>query len=388
MNLAPERRLLTRGFAFSWLSHFFHALATNVFVHLPGFLEVLGASELAIGTLFGATSALAIVARPFLAAIVLRMGARRVIVGAGVLHVVLSALYLEVTRLGPFVYSLRMVHGVVEALIVSILFTYAAEVVPASRRTEGIAWFGVSGQLPIALGALLGDYLLARFGYRELFRSTTLFAFLGLLSSAWLGEVGAGARRARSRGVVACATEPRLVPLWFMGVVFATAIAPVFVFLKTFVMHRGVGSVGLFLVLYSLSAALLRVFFGWVPDRVGPKRALVPAMLAVALGMVLIARASTATELGVAGMLAGAGHGLAFPILVGLVLERTAEADRGIAMSLVTSIFDAGQLIGGPLFGAIIDSSGYGAAFGAAAAIAIAGLASFVPWDRRNGAAA
>jgi MFS family permease len=156
----------------------------------------------------------------------------------------------------------------------------------------------------------------------------------------------------------------------------------VFIFLKTYVLRMHVGSVGLFLSLYSLSAASLRFFFGWVPDRIGPKRALGPAIAAVALGMWLIARASSAVEVGFAGVLAGAGHGLAFPIVVGLVVDRAAPAERGVAMSLVTSIFDVGQLMGGPLFGALIDAFGYGVTFGAAGAIALFGLIVFSVWDR------
>jgi len=366
----------------AWLSHLFHSLATSTYVHLPGFLKELGASEIAIGTLFGATSALAIVSRPVLGAWIERVGRRPFIVATGVLHVLLCGLYMSVNTFGPGVYVLRAVHGIVEAVIVSILFTYAADIVPASRRTEGIAWFGVSGQIPIALGALTGDFVLLRMGYRELFAVTVVFSLLGLLFSLPLGELGREpAGNEPVRGVLACATQPDLLPIWFIGAVFATAIAPVFIFLKTYVMHTGVGSVGLFLALYSLSAAALRVFLGWVPDRVGPKRALGPAILAVGAGMWLIARATTAMEIGAAGMLAGAGHGLAFPILVGLVVERARSSERVIAMSLVTSIFDVGTLVGGPLFGAIIEARGYPAAFLSAAAVAAVGLVAFVPWD-------
>jgi MFS family permease len=377
-----RERLLTRVFVLAWTSHFFHATATNSYVHLPGFLKALGASELSIGGLSGTAAALAIVSRPMLAPLIDRVGRRAFIVAAGVAHVALCAMYCFVTRWGVAVYALRAVHGVVEAVIFSVLFAYAADIVPASRRTEGIALFGVSGQIPIALAGLAGDRVLAWAGYRELFLGTVLLAALGLLASLPLESPPSELTSGKSRGVAACATQPDLVPLWFMGVVFATAIAPLFIFLKTYVLRTGVGSVGLFLSLYSLSAAALRLFFGWVPDRVGPKRALGPAILAVAAGMWLIARASTAAEVGVAGMLAGAGHGLAFPIVVGLVVDRARPEERGVAMSLVTSIFDVGQLIGGPLFGAIIEAAGYPSAFGTAAAIAATGLAVFMLWDR------
>jgi predicted MFS family arabinose efflux permease len=51
-------------------------------------------------------------------------------------------------------------------------------------------------------------------------------------------------------------------------------------------------------------------------------------------------------------------------------------------MSLVTSVFDVGQLIGGPLFGSIIEGFGYSASYGAAAALAATGFVAFVVWDR------
>ena len=366
----------------AWFSHFFHCVATSAYVHLPGFLKELGASELSIGSLFGTTAAIAVVSRPLLGGLVDRFGRRAFILGAGAAHAVLCAAYLTIHDLSLAIYVLRALHGVVEAIIFWILFTYAAEIIPASRRTEGIAWFAVSAQIPIALGALAGDAVLARASYRELFAVTVGCATIGLLASLPLRDPDSGPISVPSRGLVACATQRDLMPLWFVGVAFATAICPAFVFMKTYVMVRHVGSVGLFLAAYSLTAATFRVTFGWLPDRVGPKRALGPAMFAVAGGLLLVAIASQAAEIGIAGVLAGAGHGLVFPILVGLVVERARPAERAVAMSLVTSVFDAGQLIGGPLFGSLIDGFGYSVSYGAAAALAASGYAAFVLWDR------
>jgi hypothetical protein len=41
--------------------------------------------------------------------------------------------------------------------------------VPARRRTEGLALFGVSGMLPVSLGGWIGDALLPRHGFPALF---------------------------------------------------------------------------------------------------------------------------------------------------------------------------------------------------------------------------
>jgi MFS family permease len=184
------------------------------------------------------------------------------------------------------------------------------------------------------------------------------------------------------------------VPLWLIGFVFSVALAGVFIFIKPFVMETGYGTVGLFFTSYTVVALLLRVFFGWLPDRVGPKRLLFPALVALALGFVLLALAENAREVASAGLLCGAGHGFTFPILFGMVVTRARDAERGAAMSIFTALFDAGALVGGPLFGLLhgltlplggsLSATGYTLVYGAAAAIVVVGTLAYGLLDRRR----
>src|SRR4030095_6182734 len=101
-----------------------------------------------------------------------------------------------------------------------------------------------------------------------------------------------------------------------------------FTFVKTFVLATGIGSVGLFFSAYSIAAIILRLGFAGGPERVGPKRALVPALAMLAIGYVLLALATTAPAIAVAGACAGLGHGFTFPILSGLVVDRARTSER------------------------------------------------------------
>src|SRR4051812_13636786 len=161
--------LLTRPFLLAFAAHFLHALSFNLYLHLPGFLAALGAEEVAIGVLFGATAATGIAFRPFLGRVMDLRGTRLVIVWGGLLNAVVCALYLTVGGLGPWLWVVRIAHGLAEAMLFASLFAFAAEVVPAARRIEGIALFGVSGMLPISLGGLVGDFVLAHGRYLHLF---------------------------------------------------------------------------------------------------------------------------------------------------------------------------------------------------------------------------
>ncbi len=387
---AAREPLLTRAFLLASLSHFLHALAFNLYLHLSGFLKRLGGSELTIGLIFSVTGAVAILARPLLGRIMDERGPRAIIVAGGVLHVTVCALYTTVGSIGAWVTTVRVAHGIADAMLFTSLFAYASEVVPASRRFEGIALFGVSGMLPISLGSVLGDLILKRAGEGNLAGYTHVFATSAVLSGAALVlslPLRAPARAAGGeprRGMLHAFLQRDLVPIWVAGTVFATCIAAPFTFLATFVMTEKVGSAGLFFSCYSIAAIVLRLVAGKLPERVGPKVVLLPAMVAVGLGLVLLVVAGTPAVMGAAGVIAGLGHGFTFPVLLGLLVSRARAAERGAALAIFTALFDAGSMLGGPLFGKVAVAGGYRAMFATAAVMMLVGTAVFGMLDRER----
>ena len=375
--------LLTRPFVLCSVANFAQGLAFNLFLHFPGFLKELGADEVQIGLIAALTAVASIAVRPPLGRSMDLRGRRGVILLGNALNVLVCALYLTVTAIDLWIYAVRILHGLAEAMLFASLFTYAADCVPASRRTEGLALFGVSGMLPISLGGLLGDAVLARSGYAELFVAALIFAVLALLLSLPLRDRPLGGERGEPpRGVAAAAVQRDLLPLWWIGTVFALALAAVFIFVKTFVMETGVGSVGFFFTAYAAAAILLRVFLGWLPDRIGPKRVLFPALASLAAGFFTLAWAQDPVDVAAAGVLCGLGHGFVFPILFGMVVGRAREVERGAAMSIFTALFDVGVLIGGPVLGLVIRLAGYPAMYVTAALIVCGGAVGFAVWDR------
>ena len=310
-------------------------------------------------------------------------GRRPIILAGGVLNVVAGAAYLTVDAIGPWIVCIRVIHGVAEGMLFTGLFTYGADCVPSARRTQGLALFGVSGMAPIALGATLGDRLLGVWGFDGLFWAALGFAVLSLLFSLPLYDVHRASAEASepSRGFVAALRQRELLPLWWIGAIFAIALASVFTFLKRYVDETGNGTVPGFFNAYTAIALFLRVFLGWLPDRIGPLRVLMPALVCLVLAFVFLATATGPFEVVIAGLLFGIGHGFTFPILFGLVVTRARDADRGSAMGILTGLFDLGVVIGGPFFGAIITGWGFSAAFGTAAIVTAVGAAVFVVWD-------
>ena len=372
-------RLFTRPFLFVSVANFTSGMAYALFLHFSGYLADLGASDTQIGLIYGATAVASIAMRPLLGTVMDRYGRRPVILVGNVLNIVFVLLYLTVTMLGPWVYAVRIGHGIAEAMLFSALFTYGTDVIPRSRRTEGIALFGVSGLLPIGVAGIVGDFVLSIAGFRELFLTAAGFAIVTLLLSLPLPERRPRLEPGQSpQGFWKIVAKRDLLPIWWMIGSFSTVLTGYFVFIRRYVDDTGFGSVGLFFSTYVAVAILERVLLGWLPDRVGRMRVLYPSLAILVVGFFVLAGAGSWVGVAIAGAFCGAGHGFIFPILTALLVDRAPDTDRGSAMSFFTALFDVGTLIGGPALGAIIDSAGWGPMYVTAGAAL--GVATVIFW--------
>ncbi|MDE0885728.1 MAG: MFS transporter [Myxococcota bacterium] len=389
--MATGESLLTRPFLLCFLSNFFQGVAYCLFFHVPGFYASLGATPVLIGWMFAAMSAVAIGIRPVLGTLMDRYGRRGPLLFGQGLNVVVIGLYLTVDQLGAWAVIVRVLHGISAAILFTALFTSAADWVPSHRLTEGLAIFGLSGMMPMSVGGVLGDWILEGGDYAALFVWAWGFALLGLLTAIPLHDAprrGSPGGAEPPPGFVATLRQRDLLPLWWIGSIFFTAMTGIFIFLKTFVMTREVGSVGIYFAGYTAIAVVLRLGFGWLPDRVGPVRVLVPALLVFASGFLVLGFAQTTGAVLLAGLLGGIGHAYIFPILSGMVVMRASEAQRGSALAIFTGLADLGVVVGGPLYGELLERTGYEFLYAAVAVTVGLGLLVFLPWNARRGSAA
>lgn len=376
--------LWTRAFVLAWVANFLHSTGFHSFLHWPGWLDQRGETEVVIGLLVATMSIAAIVTRPFVGRMMDTRGRRVVMIVGGVIHVLATMLYLGLDLLADpswlAIVGVRVVHGIAQAAMFSVLFTYAADIVPAERRAEGIALYGISGMIPMSVGVLLGDWVIVDGDYSRVFQLAGACAFGGLLASMLLPETRRGAP---GRSFFAAARAPELRPLWFVGTSFAMGLAAYFVFLKTYLIEAPqLGSMTLFFTTYAVAAVLLRLLFGWVPERFGLIRVLIPSLLIGGSGLGLIALATGPLHMVIAAIACGVGHGFAFPIISALVVMRAQPDERGSAIALFTALFDLGVLLGGPCFGISARYAGYPITFALAGGICIIATAVFIVWDR------
>jgi len=384
---AAPARLLTAPFVLACTVNILQGLSFFMFVHLPRLISDLGANEVVIGSIVAATAVASLLVRPRIGTTLDRRGRRPAVIAGSLHNAEVVPLYFTIDSVGAWLVAVRVLHGIAAALVFVAITTYGADHVPEARRTQGLALFGASNLIPMAVGGWLGDVILQAGGFDGLFLAATCFAGAGLALALALPE----ARRTREERAALCRggfwralTQPSLLPIWFISLSQAIVFTGYFTFMRTFVDETGVGSVGIFYAAFAGIAVVLRGFFGWVPDRLGRFRVLCAALGAVAAGYVVLAAASSTAAVALAGVLCGAGLGYSFPIMFTLVVERAPADERGSAMAAFTSTGDTGALVGSPLLGWVILHFDYSVMFYATAALMAVTTVVYALWEARR----
>jgi MFS family permease len=382
-----ESRLYTPAFWIACAIHFTGGMSLAMFVLFPLFIRRLGGDELTIGLVLGTGLAASVVLRPAVGALLDGRGRRGVLLWAAALNAVSWLLFLLLERTGPGLYLLAGLHLMVGGALFAGYLAYAADLVPPTRRAEGIAILGVAGMAPNGLGPALGEVVIARAGYPAFFVVASAFGLLSLGLTALIAPRRGTPRTAAGGGTRAMAGalfHGGLVRVMAATLLFGAGINAAFYFLAPFTRDLGLARAAPFFAAYASTTIALRIAGRRLLDRLGPHRVSVPAFGLFAAGLGGLCGLPAPGVLLAAGVACGAGHGSLFPVLGALAVARTPPRLHGTVMSLYTGALDLGAVVGTPVCGAIARVAGYRVMFATMAAASLAGLVLMAADRRRD----
>lgn len=367
--------MLTPPFLLTTAANFFFFLNFASYFLLPLHVRELGGSEAMIGSVMGTAGLASFAVLPLIALTIDRFG-RRLFLIAGAVGMTLASLgFLLFDALGPPMYALRTLQGVSFAAAFTATTTFAAEFAPRARRAQALGVFGLSTLLTHAIAPALGEEIVRRGGFHTLFAVALTYTVVAIGFAIPLHDRTAGQRHAAS------AAERRLRPAhWLLAVTMALAGAgfgTVITFIPTYVTSEGLGRVGVFFAAYTSTAILTRLVGAGLSDRLGRRRVIVPALLALAVAIFWISAVRSLPELFVAGTLFGAAQGISYPTLHAFLVDIVSEAQLGRSQALFNGAFNLGVTTSAFTFGLVAEHFGYRSMFALAAATPLAACAMF-----------
>ena len=361
-------RLITKPFVVVSLSAFAFFMYIGTLVPLvPLFIEVpLKGGELALGLNAAVFALAAVFARPLLGRLADRYGRRSIIVGGALTAAAGGMLMSQIDSLTALM-GLRILTGVGEAAVCVGTATLIADLSPRARRAEGASYFSVAVFSGLGVGPVFSEWLLDDVNFERTFIAAGGFAIVAAAIATFAparvespddseSTVDSGRRAAppvktlAESGIFKLIHPAAILP----GAVLACGVGGLttfFLFIPEYSRDNGFANSGVLFLTYALVSLVIRIFGAKLPERLGPRRSVTIALVAMAGGLTVFAAAPSVIGLWVGAFLIGLGAAFNYPSLMALTVNNASDTDRASAISSFTMFFEVGSAGSGLLIG-------------------------------------
>jgi MFS family permease len=374
-RLFNARFFVMCGFTFTVFLSVFQLIPVS-----PFHIRDLGGGALASGLFLGFLTFASAWSAPFTGVLADRFGRRRTLMGAslGLACFTASYAFIDSYRL---LLALVLVHGIVWSSLLSASAAYMTDVLPPARRAEGIAYWGLSSVIALAVAPSVGFWVY-RHGWAWLCAGTTALNLVMAAIAYNLRDNPAGGHGASHAGGW---LERRVLLLSTPLFLYAYGYGAISSFSAVYADALGVRPKAIFLTTMAAVILVTRPLFGRLADRIGYRRLFMPCLIAMALGLCVLPWATTRGMLIASAAVFALGFGTSYPVFAAYVMQDIPERRRGAAFGAILAAFDTGIGTGSTLTGWLIGRAGFSAAFGVAAGLAVLALPAFLLMDRLAG---
>lgn len=359
-------------------ANLFTVSSFGTFFLFPLFITSHGGSKSDIGVIMGVFALSSVLCRPWISALIDRIGRKRSYTIGCMMMSILPLIYLffrgELSHFYLPLILVRIFHGVGLAICFTAAFTYIADIVPEGRLNEGIGMFGITGLMGLAIGPIIGEMIIRAFGFPIFFLAATGMAALGLLLALSLAESFKFVSHESSQSFFSVLKERRPLTVAVLALLFGFGLSASGSFISPFAKEQNLAFISLYYITYSIAAILTRLFGGRLADRIGEDRIIPYAQILTGGGLLTLILLGGNAILALSGFLSGCGHGLLFPCLNSLAIRDQPIDIRGKITGIFTGGIDTGAFVGSIMLGYIGEWAGFRALFFAAGLALLAGL--------------
>ncbi|MGM8211517.1 MFS transporter [Virgibacillus sp. W0430] len=373
-----DGKIWTRDFLLICSANFFIFLGFQMTLPtLPLFVKELGGSDQLIGIIVGIFTFSALIFRPY-AGHALDSKGRQVVYMIGLSLFVLSVgSFAFATSIG-FLLMMRIVQGIGWGFSTTATGTIATDLIPPNKRGEGMGYFGLSGNLALAIGPTLGLTLVGKISFLQLYLICAVLGFVAFLLSIVIRYKKVEQSPYKTTTLKfdifeRSAIEPAVL-LFFITVTFGGIAS----FLPLYAEEKGIDGIELYFMCFAIFLMISRTFAGQIYDRVGHVYVFPPGAVFIFIAMLLLAwLPSTAVMLLAAGLY-GLGFGTLQPALQAWAVDKAPNNRKGMANATFFSFFDLGVGIGAIVFGQLAFMYTYQVIYITAAGSVVMSLAFYI----------
>lgn len=355
-----------------WTKDFIVVSSINFFLTLVFYLLLVTIAVYAVNEFQASTSQAGLVTgifiigtligRLFIGRIIDTIGRKRTLIIGLILFTLATTLYF--VNLGiTFLLINRFIHGITLGVASTATGTIAAQIIPSSRKAEGIGYYSMSATLATAIGPFIGLYMSQHTTFQMIFSFCLVLGIISLLTVFFLyvPTLTESSNTNETKGFkLSDYVEPKALPIAFVTLVIAFCYSSVLSYINFYAIEVNlVETASFFFVVYAVAVLVSRPFTGRLMDVKGANFIMYPAFIIFAGGMFLLSTSHTSITLLLAGALIGLGFGNMQSSTQAIAVKLTPPERMGLATSTFFIALDGGLGFGPYLLGFIIPITGY-----------------------------
>lgn len=306
-----------------------------------------------VGTLIG---------RLFIGRSIDLIGRKRTLFIGLILYILSTTLYFIHFGIG-FLLITRLLHGITLGIASTATGTIVAQIIPGSRRGEGIGYYSMSATLATAIGPFVGLYMSQHTSTQIIFILCLVLGIISLITAffVYVPVLEGATKTNETKGFkLSQFIEPKAVPIALITLVVAFCYSSVLSFINFYAIEIDlVSAASFFFLVYSIAVLISRPFTGRLMDVKGANYVMYPAFIFFTAGMLLLGFAHSSLLLLAAGILIGLGFGNMQSCTQAIAIKLTPAHRMGLATSTFFIFLDAGLGFGPYLLGFFIPITGY-----------------------------
>lgn len=388
--MSADDRLFTRSYIFMCLANFLTAFSFFLLVPtLPFYLvDTFGLEPDIVGLVLSCYVVAVLCIRPFAGFIADMFPRKKVYVISYILFALAFVGYLFAFSDIVMFIILRVVHGFAFGALNTTGNTLVIDIMPSSRRGEGLGYFGVTNNLAMAFGPMTGLFLIEGGNYTLLFGAALLVACVGLMFAV-LVKVKWRQPREKVEKVfsidrfILLAGIPASVAFFMLAIPYGMTSSYIAIYASEVGITSGVG---LFFTVQGAGLIVSRLLSGKRVDKgfitQTITRGIVIALAGVVGEALLALVCGRSMGMGyvlyfLSAFLIGYGFGTIFPAFNTLFINMAPHSRRATANATYLTGWDVG-IGAGMLLGGALSVNGYSGSFAFASILVFAAFVYFV----------